>query len=121
MVCVRTVTYSILVNGELKGLIRPSRGLKQEDPISPFLFILCSEGLHGLIKNAASNGDIIGFGLCKRGPKVTLFFFANDSLIFCMAISAKCSKVMDLLSLYEEVSRQKVNKEKQLYSSVNLL
>ena len=50
MVCVRTVTYSILVNGEPKGLITPSRGLKQGNPLLPFLFLLCTEGLHGLIK-----------------------------------------------------------------------
>ena len=75
MVYVRTITYSILVNGEPKGWIRPSRGLRQDDPLSPFLFILCSEGLRGLIKIAASNGDITGFGLCKRGPRVTLFFY----------------------------------------------
>ena len=63
MVCVKTVTYSILVNGELKGLINPSRGLRQGDPLSPFLFLLCTKGLHGLIKNAASKGDIKGFSL----------------------------------------------------------
>ena len=75
MVYVRTVTYSILVNGEPKGWIRPLRGHRQDDHLSPFLFILCSEGLHGLIKIAASNGDITGFGLCKRGLRVTLFFY----------------------------------------------
>ena len=53
MVCVKTITYSILVNGELKGLIHPSRGLRQGDPLSPFLFLLCTEGLHGLIKKGS--------------------------------------------------------------------
>ena len=49
MVCVKTVTYSILVNGEPKNLIHPSRDLRQGDPLSPFLFLLCTKGLHGLI------------------------------------------------------------------------
>nr|XP_023906708.1 uncharacterized protein LOC112018414 [Quercus suber] len=66
MVCVRSVTYSVLVNGEPMGVIHPSRGLRQGDPLSPFLFLLCIEGLHGLINKAANNGDIHGFSLCKR-------------------------------------------------------
>ena len=64
MLCVTTVSYSILVNGEPKGLIHPSRGIRQGDPISPFLFLLCTEGLHGLISKAAGQGDIRGYSLC---------------------------------------------------------
>ena len=48
MVCVKTITYSILVNGEPKGLINPTRGIRLGDPFSPFLFLLCTKGLHGL-------------------------------------------------------------------------
>lgn len=58
MICVKSVTYSILFNGEPRGLIQPTRGVRQGDPLSPFLFLLYSEGLHGLIKNAANLGDI---------------------------------------------------------------
>ena len=46
MVCVKIVTYSIMVNGEPQGLIHPTRGIRQGDPLSPFLFLLCTEGLH---------------------------------------------------------------------------
>lgn len=49
MLCVTSLSYFVLVNGELKGLIRPTRGIRQGDPLSPFVFLLCIEALHGLI------------------------------------------------------------------------
>ena len=65
MICVKTATYSILVNGEPQGLIQPTTGIRQGDLLSPFLFLLCTEGLHGLITKAAANGDIRGFSICR--------------------------------------------------------
>ena len=52
MRCVSTVTYSIKINGTLRGHITPSRGIHQEDPLSPYLFLLCAEGLSALIQLA---------------------------------------------------------------------
>ena len=49
MECITTVSYLILINGEPTGTIYTSRGIRQGDPLSPYLFLLCTEGLHGLI------------------------------------------------------------------------
>ena len=57
MLCVSSVSYSILINGAPQGFIRPSRGIRQRDPPSPFLFLLCTEGLHGLLTQSTSRGD----------------------------------------------------------------
>ena len=81
--CIRSVTYSILVNGEPQGHIVPTRGIRQGDPLSPYLFLLCSEGLNGLIQQAVTEGNIQGVSLCKNGPKISHLFFADDSLLFC--------------------------------------
>ena len=78
--CITTVSYLILVNGEPKGDIRPSKGLRQGDPLSPYLFLLCSEGLNRMLQQADSNDTIRGFSLCKRGPKISHLFFADDTL-----------------------------------------
>ena len=112
MECIRTVTYSILVNGEPKGLITPSRGLRQGDPLSPFLFLFCAEGLNAIFRRAAMDGEIEGFSLCRNGPKLTHLFFADDCLIFCRATLEECLKIQSLLDIYEVASGQMINKEK---------
>ena len=112
MSCVRTVSYSIMVNGDPVGMIHPSRGIRQGDPLSPFLFLLCTEGLHALIKHSARNGNIKGFSMCKWGPKLTHLFFANDSLLFYRSIFEDCNNVLKLLAEYESLSGQKINKDK---------
>ena len=82
MGCVKMVSYSVLVNREPCGLIQPTRGIRQGDLVSPFLFLLCTEGLNGLIKRAENNGEIHGFSLCRKGPKLSHLLFADDSLLF---------------------------------------
>ncbi len=69
--CVSTVTYSVLVNGEPHGCIKPTRGLRQGNPLSPYLFLICAEGLHALITTALMAGDIREVSLCRRGPRIT--------------------------------------------------
>jgi hypothetical protein len=49
MACVTTVNYSVIVNGNVVGKIFPSRGLRQGDPISPYLFIMCAEVFSALL------------------------------------------------------------------------
>jgi ribonuclease HI len=112
MECISTVSYSLLINGEPTGNIIPSRGLRQGDPISPYLFLLCAEGLNGLLNKAASKGDIHGVSICRRGPKLTHLFFADDSLLFCRATQAECGKIQEVLQVYERVSGQQLNKAK---------
>ena len=76
MVYVKTVTYSILFNGKPCGLIQPSKGIKQGDLLSPFLFLLCTKGLNGLIKEAEMNGDIHGFSFLQ----MIVFSFAGQHM-----------------------------------------
>ena len=90
MECVSTVTYSLLINGEPIGNIKPSRGIRQGDPLSPYLFLLCTEGLHRMIKKATDDGDIQGVSICRNGPKPTHLFFVDDSLLFCRATTQEC-------------------------------
>ena len=112
MECISTVSYSILVNGEPHGYIKPSRGLRQGDPLSPYLFLLCAEGLHSLIQRAKNEGALKGISISRGGPKLTHLFFADDSLLFCKASTTEVSCVQDLLTEYELASGQQINRQK---------
>ena len=83
MVCVTTASYSVMVNGEAKGYIKPTRGLRQGDPLSPYLFLLCAEGLSALLRKAEQDRFIRGVAICRGGPRVSHLFFADNSIIFC--------------------------------------
>ena len=82
MTCVRTVTYSVVVNGSPCGHIVPTRGLRQGDPLSPYLFLLCMEGFSALIKKAKNQGVIHGVSVTRAAPKVSHLLFADDSIVF---------------------------------------
>ena len=110
--CITMATYSFLINGEPMGNIKPSRGIRQGDPLSPYLFLVCSEGLHRMIQRASCNGDIKGVSICCNGPKLTHLFFANDSLLFYRATIQECRNVMEILATYERVLGQRLNRDK---------
>ena len=112
MECITTVMYSILVNGEPKGLITSIRGLRQGDPLSPYLFLFCVEGLNAILNQASENGDIHGFSICINGPKLTHLFFADDCLLLCRSTLEECEKIQRILAYYEEASGQVINRDK---------
>ena len=104
MQCITTVSYAIKINGCPRGRIIPSRGIRQGDSLSPYLFLLCAEGLLALIKAIVCNGSMEGIAICRGGPKLSHLFFADDSLIFCKASLAECDSMQKVLGVYERGS-----------------
>ena len=91
-----------------------AKSIKERPPfsLSPFLFLLCTKGLHNLISKEEREGSIHGFALSRRSPKLTHLFFANDSLLFCRSNRQECQKVLEILATYERLSGQQINRGK---------
>lgn len=98
MQCITTPTYKFNINGEIVGVVRPIRGLRQGDPLSPYLFILCAEGLSN---QAEEQGELRGISLRRGGPTVNHLFFADDSFLFCSANTQSAVKISEILRTYE--------------------
>ena len=112
MRCVSSASFSILLNGQPSRRFLPSRGLRQGDPLSPFLFILCAEGLSVLLRDAELKKEIHGIKIGKKVEPISHLFFADDSLLFIRANDEEVEKVLDIFSIYEAASGQKLNMEK---------
>jgi len=105
MKCVTTVSYRIRVNGELSEMIKPERGLRQGDPLSPYLFLLCAEGFSALLSQAEGDGRLKGVKVCQRAPSVSHLLFADDSLILFRANGGDAQHLQGILAAILFIAR----------------
>ncbi|CAA7050210.1 unnamed protein product [Microthlaspi erraticum] len=78
--CISTVSYTFLVNGAAQGFVNPQRGIRQRDPLSPFIFIICGEVLSGLCKDAQTNTSMPGLQVSRASPQLNHLLFADDTI-----------------------------------------
>jgi ribonuclease HI len=112
MECVSSVSYSILINGVPVGNFKPSRGIRQGDPLSPYLFLLCAQVLSIHLLRAQELGLLRGVPTSPKGMRINHLFFADDSLLFCKATIHEWRVLNEVLELYEQASGQRLNKDK---------
>lgn len=101
-----------MINGVPEGQIIPQRGLRQGDPLSPYLFILCAEVLSHLMSRAMADRSLLGVKIVEQAPAVNHLLFADDSLFFSLVNPRAGRQLKQILSLYESVSGQAVNLNK---------
>lgn len=119
MSIVSTSSLSILLNGNVTDTFHPTRGIRQGDSLSPYIFILCLEYLSLQISAACEAKDWIPFKLSRRGPFLSHLFFADDLVLFARATEANCDCITSILDEFCSISGQKVNlsKSRVLFSS----
>ena len=74
--------------------------------------MFCAEGLSALLNQASRSGAIHGVAACPQGPQISHLFFADDSIIFCQAISVDYAHLEHILETYEQASGQQLNRDK---------
>ena len=99
-ICISTLSFSILLNGSPFGFISPGRGLRQGDPLSPFLFILGSEVFSRLMFKEERNGSLHGLRIARNCSIIHHLFFADDLLIFGKATITEASNIKSCLDKY---------------------
>ncbi|CAN1726075.1 LINE-1 retrotransposable element ORF2 protein [Linum perenne] len=110
--CVQTVKFSVLFNGQGTPMFSPTRGIRQGDPLSPFLFILMTNALSFLIEKRVEDGSIHGIKIKGGCPILSHCLFADDTVIFGKATEEEASKIINIINEYGMISGQEVNPEK---------
>lgn len=122
MKCVTSVFFSIRINGALYENFRPSRGIRQGDLISPYLFLLCAEGFSSLLKSVGPVYLPRGVRVGINAPWISHLLFADDCIIFSEAPQRGAARIQSILDIYNRGSRQLVNKDKSaIFFSKNCL
>jgi len=109
MHCVSSSTFSILWNGNKLPHFKPTHGLRQGDPLSPYLFILCMEKLSVAINNAVSQRRWEPIRINNTEPFLSHLLFADDVLLFTKAKSSQFKVVSELFEEFSKVSGLRIN------------
>lgn len=99
MRCIKTVSFSILINGHPTETFFLQRGLRQGDLLSPYLYILCAEVLSGLLTKAQQESHIQGISIATNASAISHLLYADDSILFCRAKTSEAKANMDILTI----------------------
>jgi hypothetical protein len=112
MTCVSSVRYTVRFNGAMSAPFTPSRGLRQGDPLSPYLFLFVVDGLSKLIDHRVQSRRLQELKICRRAPGICHLLFADATLLFFKANPTQANEVKNVLQLFARGTRQLINTAK---------
>ncbi|KAL0430275.1 UNVERIFIED_CONTAM: putative mitochondrial protein [Sesamum radiatum] len=112
MLCVSSVSYSFILSGSQFGSVTPQRSLRQGDPLSPYLFLMCTEAFSALLQKEERSGRLQGVAECRQAPRVSHLLFADDTLIFCQATAEAAMCILEVLDTFGRAAGQEINFDK---------
>lgn len=112
MYFVSSVRYSFSHNGEVFGDVAPKRGLRKGDPISPYIYIMCAEGLSSIIQRNEGADLLHECKIAKGAPTISHLLFADDYYLFFKATRAEAHTMKRILQRYVDFSGQVINYNK---------
>ncbi|KAL0006983.1 hypothetical protein SO802_008485 [Lithocarpus litseifolius] len=110
MACVSSVSFEVVVNGGKSECFKPSRGLRQGDPLSPYLFILGQEVLSRLIEHELKLRNVTGIKTSISGPTISHVMYADDVILFSKASKKDAESLVRTVEKYCRWSGQAINK-----------
>jgi hypothetical protein len=111
---VSSIGFSLLINGSPTKHFFPSRGIKQGDPLSHFLFILMMEGLRRSIKSTTTAGEIKGLKLFENFPTSTNQQLVDDSLLHGTPMVKEAKVYKKILEEFGEASGEEINHSRSM-------
>lgn len=118
--CITSVKVSILVNGAPTEEFVPQKGLRQGDPLSPFLFLVAAEGLNLLLSRALEKGLIKGASVGSEQLGISHLQFADDTIIFCEGELEEVMNIKRVLRCFEVLSGLRINYHKSVVCGVGI-
>ena len=112
LACVSSVSFEVLVNGGKSDQFKPSRGLRQGDPLSAYLFIIGQEVLSRLLEKEFTLKNIDGVKASACAPPITHVMYADDIILFSKATRNNADAIVKCIQKYCEWSGQCLNNSK---------